>query len=324
MRELCAMTIGAVALGSLAVAGLPSAALAAGPDHHIYRTDGDGVIMHVDAGLSATNIGVLSDGTTFTPDCWTTSDFVDGNPVWLHGKAGPVTGWVTDYYVDTHWRTTNDLVAQGIPQCGNDTPTTPVQPAPDTAPVVDSATHIVLHDNAGVRERNLLGLSSVIDQAASDAGVDGQTLARVIYHEGGNYLEASWRRRMTGEAELAFLGDHSVGIGQIKPSTARDVDNKIYHTDDSALTDSDVKSKLIYDQNYAIRIAAGYLRILLDEGLGTGWPQFMAYSLSPQLAATWKHAGHPMDTTYLTAQGFNVEKFQARQQKYNEAVNAIG
>jgi hypothetical protein len=93
-------------------------ALADAPGRHVYRTGGDGLVIHDEPGPQTRFLGVLAEGTAFTPDCWIILDGVSGNPVWLHGTAKSVTGYVTDYYIDTHWATTNDLVAQGIPQCG--------------------------------------------------------------------------------------------------------------------------------------------------------------------------------------------------------------
>jgi hypothetical protein len=96
-----------------------------------------------------------------------------------------------------------------------------------------------------------------LQTAASQAGVDGQTLARIIYHEGGNYLDTDWRRTATEEKEM--LGTSSVGLAQAKVSTARLVDLRVYKDWELVQETNDVviRSKLIYDWDYAIRTAAG-------------------------------------------------------------------
>jgi hypothetical protein len=69
--------------------------------------------------------------------------------------------------------------------------------------------------------------------------------------------------------------------------------------------------------------------MLQDAGIAGEWPQFMAYSLSVNMAKLWKAAGHPMDRTTLatlTVDGYtiDIDKFVKRQQFYNDAKNAIG
>jgi hypothetical protein len=281
---------------------------------------------------------VLPEGVEFVPDCYTLSDDVLGNPVWLHGTSGSVSGWATDYYIDTHWNTLADLDAQGIPSCDATAAAAaaPAEtPAPAGAPAESSTQNPAPSDTTAIgpvdielyvngrREQNLLALQPELQAAADAAGVDGMTLARVVYHEGGNYLDTSWRRTATEQAE-SRLGVSSVGIGQITVATARQVESEVYGGDDSGLDDATVKSRLIHDEDFSIFIAAGYIRLLQDRGLGVGWPQFMGYNMSLDAAQAWKAAGHPMDTASLEALGLRADVEQARQQYYNDAVNAIG
>ncbi len=81
-------------------------------------------MLHYGPGLQTEVIALMPEGSEFDVACWNTSDDVEGNPIWLHGiyqsPNGPVEGDATDYYVDTHWNTTADLTAQGIPECGSE------------------------------------------------------------------------------------------------------------------------------------------------------------------------------------------------------------
>jgi hypothetical protein len=299
-----------------------SPAVADGGLHHVYRTDGDGAWLHSQASLHNGLVRVLPEGSNFVPQCYSIADIVNGNPVWLYGSSGESVGFVSDFYVDTHWDTLTDLDAQGIVPC-DEAPSGNVAQSPPESSPAHSTVNLQL-SVFGTREQNLVALTSELQAAADAAGVDGQELARVIYHEGGNYLGSSARRSGWSAVEEGLPGDHSVGIGQIKVATARMVESKVYGGDEFGITDEALRSRLIHDTNFAIYIAAGYLRIMQDEGLASGWPQFMAYSLGPEKAAAWKAAGHPMDVESLNKMRMNVSKFQQRQQFYNDAVAAIG
>jgi hypothetical protein len=61
---------------------------------------------------SATVIGhIASSGTAVTVDCYVNGSSVAGNPVWYR-ISKPVSGYVTSYYMDSHY----DPV-QGVPRC---------------------------------------------------------------------------------------------------------------------------------------------------------------------------------------------------------------
>ena len=97
----------------------------------VYRTGGDGVWLHESPGLSTPLKVVMPEGAQFNVDCFVTGqDNVNGNRLWLQGSYNGQTGAVTDYYIDTHWNTTQDLVNQGIEECG----TQPQVQAPEQAP----------------------------------------------------------------------------------------------------------------------------------------------------------------------------------------------
>ncbi|GAA4969534.1 hypothetical protein [Kineococcus glutinatus] len=315
MRAAVTLTLGTALTG---VATAPAAA--ADALHHVYRTDGDGVWLHSVPAVQDGLITVLPEGADFSVSCWTAGDVVNGNSVWLYGTSGGYTGYVTDYYVDTHWNSTQDLSDQGIPTCGLRAATPIPSPNADTQA---AGVNIQLQANAGHREHVVADLSDDLAAAAAAANVNGQTLARVIYHEGGNYF--SWRQDFTKAQEYTGLRG-SVGIGQIKPATARDVARQVYGDEQTAnLSDKQLRYKLIEDWPFSMRIAAGYIRLQQDvAGIEGEWPQFMAYSLKPETAKAWRETGHAMDADTLKSLGIEVEDFQHRQQKFNDARNAIG
>lgn len=97
----------------------------ASAEHHVYRTDGDGAWLHADSDsptIDSALITVMPEGASFSVECWKIGEAVYGNPVWLHGSYDDAVGDVTDYYIDTHWNTTEDLTNQGLPQCGTTSP----------------------------------------------------------------------------------------------------------------------------------------------------------------------------------------------------------
>lgn len=87
--------------------------------HTVYRTGGDGVWLHDSPGLNTPLKVVMPEGSQFNVDCFVTGgDNVNGNKLWLQGEYNGTPGAVTDYYVSTKWNTTQDLVNQGIEECG--------------------------------------------------------------------------------------------------------------------------------------------------------------------------------------------------------------
>jgi hypothetical protein len=282
--------------------------------HHVYNTGGAGVWLHSTPTIQDGLLTVLPEAAEFDPQCWTESEAVNGNPLWLFGSSGSATGYVTDFYVDTHWNITDDLTAQGIPSCDE-------QASSPAAPTFNPVS-VQLKPNAGEREYGIAGLTESLQAAASRANVDGQTLAHIIYHEGENYL--SVRRSATELKEM--LVTSSVGIAQVKVDTARLVDLKVYQ--DWALVmepdDIVIRSKLIYDWGYALRTAAGYVRLLQDEGVTGDFPQFMSYALSLDAARAWKDTGYSMEVPTLESLGISSDVFKQRQDKFNEARDAIG
>jgi len=102
----------------VAVAGNAEASVA----HHVYRTcstpGGCGMYLRSGPSMASTHVALMSDGNTFVVNCWTTGPAVLGDPVWLQGSFNGLAGYAMDYYIDTHWNTTQDLTNQGMPQCG--------------------------------------------------------------------------------------------------------------------------------------------------------------------------------------------------------------
>ena len=115
-------------------AGDASAATA----HAVYRTGGSGLSLRTGPTTAASRITVMPDGATVSVNCWTLGPNVINDPVWLQVTYGSTNGWAADYYIDTHWRTTADLTAQGIPNCSSGGSPTPGSP-PGTSAASSSA-----------------------------------------------------------------------------------------------------------------------------------------------------------------------------------------
>lgn len=63
----------------------------------------------------------MPEGAQFDVDCFVPGgDVVNGNAVWLEGTYNGQHGAAADYYIDTHWNTTQDLINQGIEHCGTE------------------------------------------------------------------------------------------------------------------------------------------------------------------------------------------------------------
>lgn len=325
---LCAGVASATAVAALSpVTPVPELAAQARAVHYIYRTDGDGAWLHSVPRVQDGLLVVLPEGSEFIVECWELGEGVNGNPVWLRGSSSLGSGYVTDYYIDTRWNTTADLTNQGIPPCSS-SPTAGISLAPAVSSTAPSP-EVNLRGEQSARGRALQRLESTLEESARLAGVHGQTLARIVYHEGGNFL--SIRRDAWSVVEFSFPPTRSVGIAGIKPSTARSVLRDIYGDPvEQTMTDENLRNRLISDDAFSIRVAAGYLRMLQNAGLTGEWPQFMAYSQSVEQAVAWKAAGHPMDPATLARIGFIDEggdeflDFRERQQFYNDSVAAIG
>jgi hypothetical protein len=185
------------------------------------------------------------------------------------------------------------------------------------------ACHIQVKAGAGARERQILSMSGDLNTAAKAAGVDCQTLAHIIYHEGGNYL--SIRRSATQVAELSGPMA-SVGIGQMTIPTAKLVALKIYSDWQTVFADDIVvRASLIYDIPFALKMAAGYVKLLEEAGVAGDFQLFMSYSLSVTGAKAWRATGYSMNRAVLsTIKGLRLDKFIPRQNFYKQAVRAIG
>jgi len=111
---------------------VPSVAL------HVYDTDGDGLMLHP-------NSPTLHSTTTDNMQCWKVGDTVQKidkktkkitkNRMWQYGtnKLTGHTGYAADAYINIHWEKPEDLVAQGIPECGTQLP---VKTTPNPSPAI--------------------------------------------------------------------------------------------------------------------------------------------------------------------------------------------
>lgn len=283
---------------------------------HIAGAGAKGVALRAAPDTTQPEIIRIPDGATPDYKCFTYGQVITGHPIWFYVTFQGKTGFYASHYDDAHYSSDADLTARyGVPLCTT------------LANSIDQSMHITLNSSAGQHEKLVAAISPQIAEAAHTAGVDGQTLARVIYHEGGNYF--SPRRSATEIKEALVSG--SVGIGQLKPDTVKLVAIKVYHDYVLAQEDSAViREKLVYDWDFSLKYAAGYIRLLQDAGVSGDWPLFMAYSLSVDQAVKWKAAGHPMDPASLARIGFvdsnqdNFLDFRTRQQLFNDAKNAIG
>lgn len=126
-------TGGLVASGKEATADTPPDTVA----HHVYRTDGDGVWLHDGPGLRTPKEVVMPEGAEFDVQCFNPGgDLVNGNALWLTGSYNGRQGSTADYYVDTHWKTTQDLKDQGIPECGQEAQQESDDPNPQPAETI--------------------------------------------------------------------------------------------------------------------------------------------------------------------------------------------
>lgn len=107
-----------VALASPIVAGASVGA-------RVFRTGGQGLNQRGGPSTSQPVVQRIPDGATVSLECYLEGQSIGGDPLWHQAVYNGRRGFVSDYYVDIHWRTRSDLAAQGVPPCG--TPPAPVQ-----------------------------------------------------------------------------------------------------------------------------------------------------------------------------------------------------
>jgi hypothetical protein len=148
------------------------------------------------------------------------------------------------------------------------------------------------------------------------------TLRPIRRVEGGNYL--TWRKSATQLIELNEPLSASVGIGQIKPATAKLAALQVYR-DWETVSDEDlvVHTDLIYDTDYSLKFAAGYIKLMEMSGIDGDYNLFMCYAISVDAAKAWKPTGYSLNTNVLTSVGLIPSVMQQRAKFYAEAVSAI-
>jgi hypothetical protein len=124
-RRLAGIALtGCMAIGSMLMTSDSTAEADATVIRHVYRTDGDGLWMHPDSPRLSSRLSVVvPEGAAIEVECFERGDMVGGGDtppenVWLKSRYKQHEGYVADYFVDTHWRTTDELQQQGIPRCG--------------------------------------------------------------------------------------------------------------------------------------------------------------------------------------------------------------
>jgi hypothetical protein len=108
-------------------------ASSAGVPIQVYRTGttpgGTGLWMHTQPDPNSGRVTLVPEGGTVLVTCFTQGPAVLGNPVWEFASYNGHSGYLTDYYLNVHWKATQDLINQGLSVCG----TQPAQPQADLA-----------------------------------------------------------------------------------------------------------------------------------------------------------------------------------------------
>ena len=124
-----------------------------------------------------------------------------------------------------------------------------------------------------------------IEKWARFNGLNPLLLGALTYHEGGEYIGSAGRRQV---AKRADRYSSSKGMMQIQNGTAKQVLDEIYNEDPPKHLDR----KLINDDDYSLKVAAGYLRLLRDTYGVTGDRElFLAYSARPNTIRAMKETG---------------------------------
>ena len=115
----------AIGLGGLGIATAPGAS-AAGV---VTTTD----TVNIRTGPSTANaiVGRVPRGTPVTVTCYSIGQQIGTDPAWLYVTYGGRTGFISDWYTNTRWRSYAQLEAYGFGRCGA---TRAPAPAPTSIP----------------------------------------------------------------------------------------------------------------------------------------------------------------------------------------------
>ena len=128
-----------------------------------------------------------------------------------------------------------------------------------------------------------------IEKWAKVNGLNPLLLAALMYHEGGEYIGSAARRQV---AKRADRYSSSKGMMQIQNGTAKQVLDEIYNEDPPKHLDR----KLINDDDFSLKVAAGYLRLLsATYSISGDRSLFLAYSASPNSIQALKQVGFDPD-----------------------------
>ena len=133
-----------------------------------------------------------------------------------------------------------------------------------------------------------------IEQWAKVNGLNPLLLAALMYHEGGEYIGSAARRQI---AKRADAHSSSKGMMQIQNCTAKQVLDEIYNEDPPKHLDR----KLINDDGFSLKVAAGYLRLLSTTySISDDRSLFLAYSASSNSIEALKQVGFAPDLLSTT------------------------
>jgi hypothetical protein len=114
-----------------------------------------------------------------------------------------------------------------------------------------------------------------IEKWAKKNGINPLLLAALMYHEGGEYIGSAARRQVMKRADRR---SSSKGMMQIQIKTAETVLKEVY----GEAVPTNLEDMLIDDDDFSLKIAAGYLKYLQDKYDIQGDRQlFVAYAVSP-------------------------------------------
>ena len=128
-----------------------------------------------------------------------------------------------------------------------------------------------------------------IEKWARVNGLNPLLLGALMYHEGGEYIGSALRRQVANRTDRR---SSSKGMMQIQNGTAKQVLDEIYNEDPPKHLDR----KLINDDDFSLKVAAGYLRSLsMKYSISDDRSLFLAYSASSNSIQALKQVGFDPD-----------------------------
>jgi hypothetical protein len=163
--------------------------------------------------------------------------------------------------------------------------------------------------------RTYAGLRNTICREALRFGISPLLLAATLQHEGYNRSKLVQGRvdkwlEFQGDRLPGKLKQDSIGVGQMVPATAQFIAQKYFDEYDD-LGEREIRRKLVYDTDFAVRMAAGYLHEWQSFGL-TDRQAFIAYAYGLEDLSELQHTNF---------QGSTLAR--KRGQRYDQLVKEI-